>query len=251
MRSALKRRFELRSANHAPDLPLEPYARSSLVFTAAIFDMDGLLLDSERVIMRAWLASAQEAGLALSEPDFLLVVGSGAEESRARLSGLLGGHDSFQSVRDRVRARLAAESGVVFPLKPGALQLLALLRQRGVPCAVASSTYVDEVRRRLAMVGVLDFFQAVAGGDEVSRSKPDPAIYLLAADRLGVPPAQCLAFEDTDHGATAAHAAGLRVVVVPDLRAHECGAAYMTLASLEEAVGFVDRWFLDSTLCTR
>lgn len=218
---------------------------------AAIFDMDGLLLDSERVIMQAWLASAAEEGLVLSEPDFMLVVGCGAEESRARLSSLLGGHGSFQSVRDRARAMLASHPGVVFPLKPGALQLLALLRQRGVPCAVASSTSVDEVRRRLAMVGVLDFFQAVAGGDEVSRSKPDPAVYLLAADRLGVPPVRCLAFEDTDHGATAAHEAGLRVVVVPDLKAHDFGAAYMTLSSLEDAVAHIDRWFSDSTLCTR
>jgi HAD superfamily hydrolase (TIGR01509 family) len=208
--------------------------------------MDGLLLDSERVIMRAWLASAQEEGLALSEPDFLLVVGCGAEESYATLSKLLGGHGSFQSVRDRARAKLAAQPGVVFPLKPGALHLLALLRQRGVPCAVASSTSVGEVRCRLAKVGVLDFFQAVAGGDEVSRSKPDPAVYLLAADRLGVPPMRCLAFEDSDHGAKAAHEAGLRVVVVPDLKGLDFGSAHMKLSSLEDAVAHIDRWFSHS-----
>ena len=217
------------------------------MFTAAIFDMDGLLLDSELVIMQAWLTSAQEERLVLSEPDFLLVVGCGAEESQARLCKLLGGHGSFQSVRDRARAKLAAQPGVVFPLKPGALQLLALLRQRGVPCAVASSTYVDEVRCRLAKVGVLDFFQAVAGGDEVSRNKPDPAVYLLAADRLGVPPMRCLAFEDSDHGARAAHGAGLRVVVVPDLKAHDFDSAYMKLSSLEDAVAHIDRWFSDTT----
>jgi beta-phosphoglucomutase-like phosphatase (HAD superfamily) len=132
---------------------------------------------------------------------------------------------------------------VVFPLKPGALELLRLLRQRGVPCAVASSTYADEVRRRLTTVGVLDFFQVVAGGDEVARSKPDPAVYLLAAARLGVQPVRCLAFEDSDHGAAAAHQAGLRVVVVPDLRAHEFASAYMKLSSLEDAIAHIDRWF--------
>jgi len=76
-------------------------------------------------------------------------------------------------------------------------------------------------------------------------------VYLLAANRLGVPPGQCLAFEDTDHGATAAHEAGLRVVLVPDLRAHDFGAAYMTLSSLEDALVHVDRWFSDMTLSTR
>lgn len=205
--------------------------------------MDGLLLDSERVIMQAWLAAAREQQLPLSEPDFLLVVGRGAQESTALLSQLLGGPASFQRVRDRARASLAARPGIVFPLKPGALQLLVLLRARGVPCAVASSTEVDEVRRRLASVGVLDYFQALAGGDEVSRGKPDPAVYLLAAARLGVPAAQCLAFEDSDHGARAAHEAGLRVVVVPDLKRYEFEPAYMQLASLEDAAAHVDRWF--------
>jgi HAD superfamily hydrolase (TIGR01509 family) len=215
------------------------------VFTAAIFDMDGLLLDSERVIMQAWMASAQEERLVLSESDFLLVVGCGADETSARLSSLLGGRGSFQLVGERARAKLAARPGVVFPLKPGALQLLALLRQRGVPCAVASSTHVGEVRCRLAKVGVLDYFQVVTGGDEVSRSKPDPDVYLLAADRLGVPPVRCLAFEDSDHGARAAHQAGLRVVVVPDLKAFDSDPAYMLLSSLEDAVAHIDRWFSD------
>ena len=213
------------------------------MFTAAIFDMDGLLLDSERAIMQAWLSSAQEERLTLSAPDFLQVVGCGAKESRERLSKLLGGPGSCQRVRDRARAKLAVHPGVVFPLKPGALRLLGLLRARGVPCAVASSTFIDEVRCRLAKVGVLDYFQALAGGDEVSRSKPEPDIYLLAAERLGVPPLRCLAFEDSDHGARAAHGAGLRVVIVPDLKAREFDAAYMQLSSLEEAVTHLDRWF--------
>jgi beta-phosphoglucomutase-like phosphatase (HAD superfamily) len=241
MRCGSRRRFALRSGNHA---------REVTVFTAAIFDMDGLLLDSERVIMQAWLESAAAEGLPLSQPDFLFVVGCGAEESSARLTALLGSGGNFQLVRDRARARLTAGSGILFPLKAGALELLKTLRQRGVPCAVASSTYVEEVRRRLALVGVLDFFQAVAGGDEVTHSKPDPAVYLLAASRLGVPPARCLAFEDSDHGARAADAAGLRVVMVPDLRAYDFTSAYMQLASLEDAMVHVDRWFSDSALCT-
>ena len=102
---------------------------------------------------------------------------------------------------------------------------------------------VSEVRRRLAKVGVLEFFQAVAGGDEVTHSKPDPAVYLLAANRLGVSADECLAFEDTDHGAQAAQAAGMRVVLIPDLRSHNFDAAFMQLGSLEHAFEHVDRWF--------
>jgi beta-phosphoglucomutase-like phosphatase (HAD superfamily) len=221
------------------------------VFTAAIFDMDGLLLDSERVIMQAWMESAQEQGLALSRADFLQVVGYGTVESHARLSTLLGGEASFQLVRDRARTKLGVPAGVVFPLKPGALALLQQLRARGVPCAVASSTNVHEVRRRLAQVGVLELFQALAGGDEVARSKPDPAVYLLAAERLGVAPQRCLAFEDSDHGARSAHAAGLAVVMVPDLKSHDFGPAYMNLFSLEDAMTHIDHWFSERAVCLR
>jgi HAD superfamily hydrolase (TIGR01509 family) len=219
------------------------------VFTAAIFDMDGLLLDSERVIMRIWMESAQEQGLELSRADFLQVVGYGTAESHARLSALLGGPDSFQRVLERARTKLGALAGVAFPLKPGALGLLRELRARGVPCAVASSTRVHEVRRRLAQVGVLELLQASAGGDEVARSKPDPAVYLLAAARLGVAPQHCLAFEDSAHGAAAAHAAGLAVVMVPDLKAHDFAPAYMNLSSLEDAMPHINHWFSERALC--
>jgi beta-phosphoglucomutase-like phosphatase (HAD superfamily) len=213
------------------------------VFTAAIFDMDGLLLDSERVIMQTWLISAREEGMNLSEADFLTVVGAGASESRVKLTQLLGSSQAFEAVRNRARDKLGTQAGIVFPLKPGARQILMMLRERGIPCAVASSTRVSEVRRRLEKVGVLEFFRAVAGGDEVPDSKPDPAVYLLAAQRLGVPPIECLAFEDTDHGAKAAHAAGMRVVLIPDLRSHDFAAAFMQLLSLEHAFEHVDRWF--------
>ncbi len=225
--------------------------RPLTLFTAAIFDMDGLLLDSERVIMQAWMESAQAQGLPLARADFLQVVGYGTVESHARLSTLLGGDDGFQRVRDRVRARLNGPAAVVFPLKPGALSLLQQLRARGVPCAVASSTNVHEVRRRLAQVDVLELFQAIAGGDEVARSKPDPAVYLLAAERLGVAPQRCLAFEDSEHGARAAHAAGLAVVMVPDLKSHDFGPAYMNLFSLEDAMTHIDHWFSERAPCPR
>lgn len=213
------------------------------MFTAAIFDMDGLLLDSERVIMQAWLSCSREQGMDLSEADFLTVVGAGAAESRARLTQLLGSTRAFETVRDLARSRLNAQPGIVFPLKPGALRTLHILRERGVPMAVASSTRISEVRRRLDKVGILSLFRAVAGGDEVPNSKPDPAVYLLAAQRLGVLPAECLAFEDTDHGANAAHAAGMRVVLIPDLRSHDFDAAFMELTSLEQTEVHLQRWF--------
>jgi beta-phosphoglucomutase-like phosphatase (HAD superfamily) len=211
--------------------------------------MDGLLIDSERAIMRAWVAGARELGIVLAEDDFVQCVGRAAPESDAILTGILGSREAFDAAGTRARALLreeAAGGDPVFPLKPGAFALLGALREAGVPCAVASSSRVAEIRHRLGAVGVLDFFQAVTGGDEVPRGKPDPAIYLLAASRLDAVPADCIAFEDSENGAKAAQAAGIRVVVVPDLRhpAPEVLArSHHVLSSLDDALAHVPHWF--------
>lgn len=213
------------------------------MFTAAIFDMDGLLLDSERTIMNAWVDSAQALQLALSATDYVSVVGRAESEANLRLTELLGSAAAFTSVQRDAHARLAPETGLVFPLKPGALALLQALQHRGVPCALASSTRIAEVRRRLAATGIAPFFRAVAGGDEVPRGKPDPAVYRLAAQRAGIDPHTALAFEDSDHGCAAARAAGLQVVVVPDLKTPDAALSLMHLLSLQDALPHLDTWF--------
>jgi beta-phosphoglucomutase-like phosphatase (HAD superfamily) len=220
-------------------------------FRAAIFDMDGLLIDSERAIMRAWIAGARELGIELAEEGFAQCVGRAGPESEAILVRLLGGHEAFRAAGEKARALLrkghaAGGDEPVFPLKPGALMLLSALREAQVPCAVASSSRVAEIRHRLGHVGVLEFFSAIAGGDEVTRGKPDPALYLLAATRLDVPPEACIAFEDSENGARAAQAAGIRVVVVPDLRhphPEVLERSHGVLDSLEDAMSHMPHWF--------
>jgi HAD superfamily hydrolase (TIGR01509 family) len=224
-------------------------------FKAAIFDMDGLLIDSERAIMRAWLAGARELGLEMVEGDFVRCVGRAGPESDAILIEVLGGPELFRATQSRAHALLRDhaeaqsrlhEGEPVFPLKAGALALLGALREAGVPCAVASSSRVAEIRHRLGAVGVLSFFAAVTGGDEVLRGKPDPAIYRLAASRLGIPAEDCIAFEDSENGARAAQAAGIRVVIVPDLKRpgdDVVSRSHRVLDSLEEAIEHVPHWF--------
>jgi beta-phosphoglucomutase-like phosphatase (HAD superfamily) len=220
-------------------------------FRAAIFDMDGLLIDSERAIMRAWIAGARELGIDLAEDAFVQCVGRARPESDAILTRLLGGTDAFRAAGEKARALLREGHGEdggdpVFPLKPGALMLLTALREAGVPCAVASSSGVAEIRHRLGHVGVLGFFSAIAGGDEVTHGKPDPALYLLAATRLGIPPEACIAFEDSENGARAAQAAGIRVMVVPDLRhphPEVLERSHGVLDSLADAMAHMPHWF--------
>jgi beta-phosphoglucomutase-like phosphatase (HAD superfamily) len=193
--------------------------------------------------MDGWLAASLELGIPLSEEDYLYVVGRNSPESAAWLTRVLGGEDIYRAVDRRVMERLGPESEIVFPLKPGVGDLLARLAEMRVPCAVASSTYHHEIHRRLVAVGIRHHFSAIAGSDEVARGKPDPAVYRLAAARIGAEPAACLAFEDSENGATAAMRAGMRVVVVPDLRPPQVTGALAVLPSLAAAMGYLDHWF--------
>ena len=218
-----------------------------MIFSAALFDMDGLLVDSERTIMNTWIDVSNAHGVVLTEIDYLQIVGRSFAEGQVILARLIGNPDTFDAVRTRVREQLAApEPHPKFPLKSGALALLETLAQAGIPCAVASSSARDVIRARLDAVGVLPFFRAIAGGDEVSRGKPDPAVYRLAAERLGVPAQACVAFEDSDFGAQSAAGAGASVVTVPDLKAPTpeiVALSLHVLASLDDALALVPSWF--------
>ncbi|MET3496887.1 HAD family hydrolase [Variovorax boronicumulans] len=219
------------------------------MFAAAIFDMDGLLIDSERPIMAAWIEAARTLDIELSHTQYLQVVGLAMVESEVILGALLGGPDAYRHARDHVRRRLQlerADGTPLFPIKPGAAEFLAALRQRGTRCAVASSSTRGQIEACLGSLGVLDHFEAFAGGDEVVRAKPDPALYLLAASRLNVDPAQCIAFEDSENGAKAALAAGMRVVIVPDLKHPPVALverAFHVLGSLHDATPHLPGWF--------
>lgn len=211
-------------------------------FTAVVFDMDGLLLDTERPVRAAWMNAAAAAGVRLSERDYLTLVGLNHTDSNARLLAFFGGDaQRLAAAHAHANAWLAAEFGArPFDAKPGARALLHCLRDAGLPCAVASSTHRAEVLRRLGGAGLLEFFAAVCGGDEVAQGKPAPDLYTLALQRLGATAANSLAFEDSGHGVQAALAAGLAVVNVPDLKAPEpawqarCLAVLPSLASVGE-----------------
>jgi HAD superfamily hydrolase (TIGR01509 family) len=221
------------------------------MFAAAIFDMDGLLIDSERPIMAAWIEAARTLDIELSHAQYLQCVGLAMAESKQILAALLGGATAYQHAASQVTAALQLQRAdgdlrPLFPIKPGAAELLTALRALGTRCAVASSSTRGQIQACLGSLDLLHHFEALAGGDEVARAKPDPALYLLAAQRLGVDPADCVAFEDSENGAKAALAAGLRVVIVPDLKHPPepiIGQAFHVLESLHDAMAHVPLWF--------
>lgn len=144
-------------------------------FTAAIFDMDGLLVDSERVTLRAWLDAARARGIALAEADYLQVVGRASTDSDTMLTALLGGPQMFEQVQSDVAARLwDAGPEPLFPLKPGVASLLHALGQAGVPCAVASSSRRDEIEHRLGRVSCCSTFTPGLAATRCRAANPTP-----------------------------------------------------------------------------
>ncbi len=217
------------------------------MFDAVLFDMDGLLLDSERVLMHAWTAAAALEGRVIRDEVYASVIGRAAKESTRSSWRCSADLRPMNGCARRSRhSCIATPTRSCFPLKQGVVELLAALRSRGVPCAVASSSRAEEIRHRLEAVGVLEHFDAVAGGNEVTQGKPDPAVYRLAAERLGVPATACVAFEDSENGARAALAAGAALVVVPDLRPPPQDILTRSLhvfESLDDAHDHLPRWF--------
>lgn len=183
---------------------------------AAIFDMDGLLIDSERIIMQACISAAQQVGITYTPAQYVELIGLAGPDSTRVMTAQLGGSAQFEQVMVGLDAAMAAQNHT-FPLKLGALELLQHYQANNIVCSVASSSSTHHIHQRLKQAGVAGYFSHFTSGQEVTRGKPNPDIYLLAIDRLGLNADQCIAFEDSEAGARAAIAAGLKVVVVPDL----------------------------------
>ncbi len=184
---------------------------------AFVFDMDGLLFDTERLSRRALHAAADELGVPLAEDAFMELIGRRMRDIQHRLVARVGNAE--------VAARLLAcserhyetliQQGV--PVKEGAAELLGWLDAQGKPIALATSTHTSKAEFKLASAGLRKHFRVVIGGEQVAQGKPAPDIYLRAMESLGMTPARCGVFEDSEPGLQAAHAAGARVVWVPDM----------------------------------
>ncbi|MFW5432303.1 MAG: HAD family hydrolase [Methylophilaceae bacterium] len=191
------------------------------VIKAAIFDMDGLLIDSERMIMQACISAAKEIGITYTQAEYVELIGRAWPDSTRIMTKQLGGEENFQHVMQCINASMDND-GNAFPLKTGTLDLLKHYKANNIICGVASSSPISHIQERLTAVGVIDYFSVITSGHEVENGKPNPDIYLLAMERLSAHVTfnieECIAFEDSEPGARAAIAAGLDVVVVPDLK---------------------------------
>lgn len=184
---------------------------------AVIFDVDGTLLDTERIYMQAWKDAAAEQGYVM--PDELLRKTRAVDAKVAAriFEEEVGNGFSYEKTRP-IRVRIAEEiiereSPI---LKSGVLELLTFLRERGIRLSVASSTNTKTTKAHLQINGIADWFEVIVGGDMITKGKPNPDIFLKAAELLGEAPENCIVVEDSPAGIRAGSAAGMKTVLVPD-----------------------------------
>ena len=203
---------------------------------AVVFDCDGVLVDSEPHSAVAWVTALGRYGHRATAADVAACTGLGYAATYAHLAAVDPEVPlpSPEDLSPEVLAALAASFERGLRVFSDAADCVASLSFQGVPLAVASSSRRDRLDLTLAHSRLARYFQATVAGDEVARGKPAPDVYLAAAERLGVPPAQCLAVEDTGPGAASAVAAGMRVIGVARIPA-EVGRL------LAAGAGLVDR----------
>ena len=210
----------------------------------AIFDMDGLMIDTEKLYVRFWMQSARDFGYDMQPEHVFAIRSLSRKYSIPKLKGFFGEDFPTEEVRAH-RTDLINEyvenNGI--DVKKGLYELLDYLRDNGIKMAVATCTPTERSRMYVEKIGATDYFSAIVGGDTIVNGKPDPDIYLLAARELGLPPQQCAAFEDSPNGIQAAHAAGCHAIMIPDLTPPEDELQPLLSAvygSLDEAVDYFE-----------
>lgn len=184
---------------------------------AVLFDMDGLMFATEQVYTDCWYQAAAEMGITVTDDLLASLRGTGVDRCReifnARVPG--GYYDAAWTLTLQYVDRYIDTQPA--PVKPGLMELLDWLKQRGIPMVLATSTARPRAMRLLRSAGVTEYFSAVTFGTEVPRPKPFPDIFLAAAKSVGAESENCVVLEDSHNGLRAAKAAGCTAIVVPDM----------------------------------
>ena len=210
---------------------------------AVLFDMDGLIFDTERLGIDISLQLAKENDILLTEESFLKVIGTDEGTSEKMLKHLFRPDYTYWDLykqREVITKEYIKNKEV--PIKKGARRLLRELSKKKVLVGLVTSSYLEMAELFLKKAKLRDFFDTITTADEVEKSKPDPAIYLLAAEKMGVVPEKCMVLEDSYNGLIAGKKAGMKTVMIPDLKPFTQEiSSYVNacFSSLEEAQEYI------------
>ncbi len=183
-----------------------------------VFDMDGIIFDSEQLVLRTWKHYAPEYGLNNIEESFLKCVGTTRESTKKTMEKIYGTDFNYIEFRDKASElfhKTAEEEGL--PLKKGVEELLNYLKEEEYVIGLASSTRIEIVTKELKEAGLYEYFNTIMGGDLLQRSKPYPDIYLMTCEKMNVDPKDTYAVEDSYNGIRSAYSAAMKPIMVPDL----------------------------------
>lgn len=182
----------------------------------AIFDQDGLLFDTEVVFERCWISEGRKLGLEVTKEFVNKMSGCGRKELTIIVAETYPNINAEDYVESVHRAAAEAQLAMTPVIKPGVREILEFCRLNGIKIALASSSMRHCVDHNLTASGFKEFFDAIVTGRDVKNGKPAPDIFLLAAEKIGIPISECAVFEDSFNGIRAAHAAGAKAIMIPD-----------------------------------
>lgn len=205
---------------------------------AVVFDMDGVLFDTERLCMDGWEEIARRKGIEGMKKVAYDSIGRNLNDTRELTLAAYGQDFDFEGFRSEVskwcHERIDTQG---LPIKPGVKELLDYLKEQGYRIGLASSSRRQSVMKNLELAGVTSYFEEIITGDMVEHSKPLPDIYLLACEKLGVNPGDAYGIEDSPNGIRSAHAAGMKPIMVPDLLPPDAEMEERCLVILDDLLG--------------
>ena len=191
--------------------------RVPMKIKAILFDMDGLVLDTEKLYTRFWQEAANALGYPMTKEQALGMRSLNRGAGLAKMESYFGPGVDYDAIRAKRIALMDAfveEAGIA--VKPGIQDLLAFVKEKGIATAIATSSPLERTKQYLTKVGLQDSFDKLISGYMVEKGKPEPDIYLYAAKELSLEPSDCMVLEDSPAGILAAHRAGCVPVMIPD-----------------------------------
>ena len=206
-----------------------------------LFDMDGIILDTEKLYSHFWQVAAQALGYPMTREQALGMRSLNRAAGQAKLCEYFGpdiSHPQVRAKRIELMDAYIEEHGV--DSLPGVVEILTYLKEQGIPCAITTSSPMERVEKYLGRLGYLHLFDKICTGYEVAHGKPEPDIYIYGAESLGLKPEECLAVEDSLAGITAAYRAGCATVMIPDQDAPTAEMLRMLYAKADSLVDLID-----------